>query len=125
MCGSRKLDLRALATAPPGFPIQHTRLARLLRGAVISRDPDFTGGNGVVIQTELRDPAVGHVGEMTPRRICSRGFVAVTPLEIPARFRRLDVRTDDAARQPAALLPRAPNPAAAPNDPLASPSPDR
>jgi len=28
-----------LATAPPGFSIQHIRLARLLRGAVISRDP--------------------------------------------------------------------------------------
>ena len=45
-----------LATAPPGLPIQHTRLARLLRGAVISRDPDFTGGNVVVTQTGLRDP---------------------------------------------------------------------
>lgn len=26
------------------FPIQHTRLARLLRAGVISRDPDFAGG---------------------------------------------------------------------------------
>jgi hypothetical protein len=46
----------------------------------------------------------------------------VTPLDIPARFRRRDVRTDDAARQPAPLLPRAPTPAAAPNLPtLVSP----
>jgi hypothetical protein len=44
------------ATVPPGFPIQHTRLARLLRGTVISRDPDFTGGNVDVTQTGLRDP---------------------------------------------------------------------
>ena len=33
------------ASAPPGFPIQHTRLAWLLRGAVVSRGPDFSGGN--------------------------------------------------------------------------------
>ena len=45
-----------LATAPPGFPIQHTRLARLLRGAAISKDADFTGGNVVVTQTGFRDP---------------------------------------------------------------------
>jgi len=32
-CGSRKLDLRALGYSTTGFPIQHTRLARLLRGA--------------------------------------------------------------------------------------------
>jgi hypothetical protein len=51
-----------LATVPPGFPIQHTRLARLLRGAVISRDPDFTGGNVDVTQTGLRDPQ-WYVGE--------------------------------------------------------------
>jgi hypothetical protein len=40
-----------------------------------------------------------------------------------ARFRRHDVRTDDAARQPAPLLPCAPTPAAAPNDSPACPSP--
>jgi hypothetical protein len=45
-----------LAAAPPGSPIQHTRLARLLRGAGFSIDPDFTGGNVVVTQTGLRDP---------------------------------------------------------------------
>jgi hypothetical protein len=51
------------------------------------------------------------------------GFVAATPLEIPARFSRLDVRTDDAARQPVALPPPAPTPATAPTEPLACPSP--
>jgi hypothetical protein len=55
-CGSRKLDLRALGYGTTGLPIQHTRLARLLRGAVISRDPDFTGGDVVVTQTGLQDP---------------------------------------------------------------------
>jgi hypothetical protein len=44
-CGSRKLDLRALGYSTTGFPIQHTRLAPLLRGAAFSRDPDFAGGN--------------------------------------------------------------------------------
>ena len=47
----------------------------------------------------------------------------MTPLGIPAWFRRRDVRTDDAARQLAALLPHAPTPAAAPNDSPACPSP--
>jgi hypothetical protein len=47
----------------------------------------------------------------------------VTPRDIPARFGRRDVRTDDAARQPAAPLPHAPTPAAAPSDTPACPSP--
>jgi hypothetical protein len=47
----------------------------------------------------------------------------VTPLDITPRFRRRDVRTDDAARQPVAPLPHAPTPAAAPTDSLAGPSP--
>ena len=38
----------------------------------------------------------------------------MTPLDITPRFRRRDVRTDDAARQTAAPLPHAPTPAAAP-----------
>jgi hypothetical protein len=31
---------------------------------VISWDPDFTGGNGGIVQTGLRDPQVANVGEM-------------------------------------------------------------
>jgi hypothetical protein len=47
-----------LATAPPVFPIQHTRLARLLRGAVFSIDPDFAGGKRLLSlkQVLLGDP---------------------------------------------------------------------
>src|SRR6516165_4138988 len=45
-----------------------------------------------------------------------------TPLNIPARFRRRDVRSDDAARQPAALLTLAPTPATAPSGSPACPS---
>jgi hypothetical protein len=41
-------------------------------------------------------------------------FVTVTPLDIPVDFRRRDVRTDDAARQPVAQLPHTPTPAVAP-----------
>jgi hypothetical protein len=46
-------------------------------------------------------------------------LVRVTPLDIPARFRRRDVRTDEAARQPAPTLPHGPTPAARPTAPPA------
>jgi hypothetical protein len=49
-CGSRKFDLRTLGYSATGFPIQHTRHARSLRGVVISSPPDFVGGNVVVTQ---------------------------------------------------------------------------
>jgi hypothetical protein len=57
----------------------------LLRGAVISRDPDFAGGNVIVTQTGLRDPP-GHVGETAFDEAAVEEFVTVTPLDIPARF---------------------------------------
>ena len=121
-CGSRKLDLRAFGYSTPVFPIQHNRLAWLLRAVVISRDPTSPEERLFGTQTGLRNAGArrrnGPLDESG-----SRGVVTVTPLDIPARFRQRDVRTDDAARQPAPLLPRAPTPAAAPNDSPASPSP--
>jgi hypothetical protein len=48
---SRKLDLRALGYSTTGFPIQHTRLARLLRGAAFSIDPTSPEETLVVTQT--------------------------------------------------------------------------
>jgi hypothetical protein len=92
-----------LATAPPGFPIQHTRLARLLRGAVISRDPDFTGGNVVVTQTGLRDPryATSEKGPLDESAVVE--FVRVTPLDI---LRGLSGATFVPMRQPAHLRHR-------------------
>jgi hypothetical protein len=50
-CGSRKLDLRALGYSTTGFPIQHTRLARLLRGAAFSIDATSPEETFVVTQT--------------------------------------------------------------------------
>ena len=47
----------------------------------------------------------------------------MTPPHITPRFRRRNVRTDDAARPPAAPLPHAPTPAAAPTASPACPSP--
>src|SRR6516164_1334828 len=66
----------------------------------------------------MRGSVGGHLGETAPTSI----RITVTPLNIPARFRRRDVRSDDAARQPAALLTLAPTPAPAPNGSPACPS---
>ena len=105
-----------------GFPIQHTWRARFLSGAVSSRDPDCGGGNVVVSQNKSRGPA-------GPRRRNSPldesgvgGLVTVTPLDMPARLRRPDVSTDDAARQLAAPLPLVRTLAVPPADSPARPS---
>jgi hypothetical protein len=44
-------SIRALGYSTTGFPIQHTRLARLLRGAVFSIDPTSPEETLVVTQT--------------------------------------------------------------------------
>ena len=94
----------------------------MLRGVVIRRDPDFGGGDVVVTQTGRR----GRRGPRRDKRPLDESsveeLVTVTPLDIPSRFRRPDVRTDDAARQPAAPLPLAQTLAAPPADSLACPS---
>ena len=50
-------------------------------------------------------------------------FITETPLDMPVRLRRRDVRTDDAARQPVSQLPRAPTPAVGQAASPACPSP--
>ena len=121
-CASRKLDPRALGYSTGRFSdsahpasgaesssdVQQADFPRAKRCCHSSRD------SGSIWATSEQRPLDESAAEEC---------VTVTPLDIPPRFRRRDVRTDDAVRQPVAPLPHAPTPAPALTDSPACPSP--